>query len=98
MQDLIDMAADRGAFIDQSQSLNIFIAKPSYSNISSMHFYGWSKVRSNYLIIVHFASRSALLTEWYRLTDKKSFHDLLTVHEFSRIAGTQQVRKMIVPS
>ncbi|VDD94549.1 unnamed protein product [Enterobius vermicularis] len=40
---LIDMAADRGAFIDQSQSLNIFIAKPSLANITSMHFYGWKK-------------------------------------------------------
>lgn len=38
------MAADRGAFIDQSQSLNIHIARPSYANITSMHFYGWKKV------------------------------------------------------
>lgn len=38
------MAVDRGAFIDQSQSLNIFIARPNYSNITSMHFYGWQKV------------------------------------------------------
>uniref|UniRef100_A0A914ZMB3 Ribonucleoside-diphosphate reductase n=2 Tax=Parascaris univalens TaxID=6257 RepID=A0A914ZMB3_PARUN len=42
-KDIIDMAVDRGAFIDQSQSLNIFIAKPSYANCTSMHFYGWSK-------------------------------------------------------
>ncbi|KAM3717561.1 Ribonucleoside-diphosphate reductase large subunit [Dirofilaria immitis] len=42
-RDIIDMAADRGAFIDQSQSLNIFIARPNYSNITSMHFYGWQK-------------------------------------------------------
>jgi ribonucleotide reductase alpha subunit len=38
---LIDMARDRGAFIDQSQSLNLFIEKPTYSNLTSMHFYGW---------------------------------------------------------
>uniref|UniRef100_A0A915Q6G2 Ribonucleoside-diphosphate reductase n=1 Tax=Setaria digitata TaxID=48799 RepID=A0A915Q6G2_9BILA len=42
-RDIIDMAVDRGAFIDQSQSLNIFIARPNYSNITSMHFYGWQK-------------------------------------------------------
>ncbi|VIO97929.1 ribonucleoside-diphosphate reductase large chain, putative [Brugia malayi] len=42
-RDIIDMAADRGAFIDQSQSLNIFIARPNYGNITSMHFYGWQK-------------------------------------------------------
>jgi ribonucleoside-diphosphate reductase alpha subunit len=38
---LIDMAAARGAFIDQSQSLNLFIEKPTYANLTSMHFYGW---------------------------------------------------------
>lgn len=42
-KDLIEMAADRGAFIDQSQSLNIFIAKPTLANCTSMHFYGWKK-------------------------------------------------------
>lgn len=40
---IIDMAADRGAFIDQSQSLNIHIEKPNYGALSSMHFYGWKK-------------------------------------------------------
>ncbi|KAJ1364576.1 ribonucleotide-diphosphate reductase subunit rnr1 [Parelaphostrongylus tenuis] len=42
-KDIIEMAADRGAFIDQSQSLNIHIARPSYANITSMHFFGWKK-------------------------------------------------------
>src|SRR5690606_18534939 len=42
-KDLIDMAADRGAFIDQSQSLNIFIESPNFAKMSSMHFYGWEK-------------------------------------------------------
>jgi len=40
---LIDMAADRGAFICQSQSLNLFIADPTYAKLTSMHFYGWKK-------------------------------------------------------
>ncbi|KAL1509157.1 hypothetical protein ABEB36_003939 [Hypothenemus hampei] len=40
---IIDMAADRGAFIDQTQSLNIHIAKPTYGVLCSMHFYGWKK-------------------------------------------------------
>lgn len=40
---IIDMAADRGAFIDQSQSLNLFMAQPNTSKISSMHFYAWKK-------------------------------------------------------
>lgn len=38
---LIDMAAARGAFIDQSQSLNLFVADPNYAKLTSMHFYAW---------------------------------------------------------
>ena len=41
---VLDMAADRGAFIDQSQSLNIHIAEPNVGKLTSMHFYGWKKV------------------------------------------------------
>lgn len=40
---LIDMAADRGPYICQSQSLNLFVADASYSKLSSMHFYAWKK-------------------------------------------------------
>lgn len=40
---LIDMAADRGAFICQSQSLNLFVDSPSVSKLTSMHFYAWKK-------------------------------------------------------
>ncbi|MBO9571942.1 MAG: ribonucleoside-diphosphate reductase subunit alpha [Chitinophagaceae bacterium] len=40
---LIDMAADRGAYICQSQSLNLFVDTPSTSKLTSMHFYGWKK-------------------------------------------------------
>lgn len=40
---LIEMAADRGAYIDQSQSLNIFMEDPTSAKLTSMHFYGWRK-------------------------------------------------------
>merc|ERR1719345_420926 len=40
---LIDMAADRGAFIDQSQSFNVHVAEPNFAKLTSMHFYGWEK-------------------------------------------------------
>ena len=43
MKTLINMAADRGAFICQSQSLNLFLAEPTPSKVSSMHFYAWKK-------------------------------------------------------
>ena len=43
MKDIIDMSADRGRFIDQSQSLNLFIDQPNMGKITSMHFYAWEK-------------------------------------------------------
>ena len=43
MKQLIDMAADRGAYICQSQSLNLWLEDPTYKNLTSMHFYSWEK-------------------------------------------------------
>lgn len=43
MKTVINFAADRAPFICQSQSLNLFVAEPTYSKISSMHFYAWKK-------------------------------------------------------
>jgi len=40
---IIDMAADRGAFVCQSQSMNLFIAKPDFGKLTSMHFYSWKQ-------------------------------------------------------
>ena len=40
---IIDMSADRGAFICQSQSLNVFMEAPTFAKLSSMHFYAWQK-------------------------------------------------------
>ena len=40
-RDIIDMAADRGAFICQSQSLNLFVESPNYAKLTSMHFHAW---------------------------------------------------------
>jgi ribonucleoside-diphosphate reductase alpha chain len=43
MKHLIDMSADRGAFICQSQSLNLWLEDPTYSTLTNMHFYSWRK-------------------------------------------------------
>lgn len=43
MRNIIDMAADRGAFICQSQSLNLFVNTPTTAKLTSMHFYAWKK-------------------------------------------------------
>jgi ribonucleoside-diphosphate reductase alpha chain len=43
MKDIIDMAAGRGAFIDQSQSLNLFVENANFGKMTSMHFYAWKQ-------------------------------------------------------
>ena len=42
-RDIIDMAAERGRFVDQSQSLNLFVEQPTLGKLSSMHMYSWQK-------------------------------------------------------
>jgi ribonucleotide reductase alpha subunit len=43
MKHVIDMAADRGPYICQSQSMSLWMAYPEYKNLTSMHFYAWEK-------------------------------------------------------
>jgi len=51
MKELINMAAERGAFIDQSQSLNLFLESPTIGKLSSMYMYAWEKgVKTTYYL------------------------------------------------
>lgn len=60
MRSLIDMAADRGAFIDQSQSLNLFVESPNIGQLSSMYFYAWKKgLKTTYYLRSRPATRIA---------------------------------------
>ena len=43
MRTLLTLSADRGPYVDQSQSLNLFVAAPTHAKLSSMHFYGWKQ-------------------------------------------------------
>ena len=60
---LIDMAADRGAFIDQSQSFNVFVQDPNYGKLSSMHFYGWKKGLKTGMCTSHTPSGQSTLVD-----------------------------------
>ncbi len=63
MRSLIDMAADRGAFIDQSQSLNLFIESPNIGQLSSMYFYAWKQgLKTTYYLRSRPATRIAKAT------------------------------------
>ncbi len=63
MRSLIDMAAERGAFIDQSQSLNLFIESPNIGKLSSMYMYAWQKgLKTTYYMRSRPATRIAQVT------------------------------------
>lgn len=63
MRSLIDMAADRGAFIDQSQSLNLFVESPNIGQLSSMYFYAWKRgLKTTYYLRSRPATRIAKVT------------------------------------
>ncbi|MFP2930088.1 ribonucleoside-diphosphate reductase subunit alpha [Pyxidicoccus sp. 3LG] len=63
MRSLIDMGADRGAFIDQSQSLNLFVETPNIGKLSSMYFYAWQKgLKTTYYLRSRPATRIAKAT------------------------------------
>jgi ribonucleoside-diphosphate reductase alpha chain len=63
MRSLIDMAADRGAFLDQSQSLNLFVESPNIGKLSSMYFYAWEKgLKTTYYLRSRPATRIAKAT------------------------------------
>jgi len=60
MRSLIDMAADRGAYIDQSASLNLFMESPSIGKLSSMYMYAWQKgLKTTYYLRSRPATRIA---------------------------------------
>ena len=57
------MAADRGAYLDQSQSLNLFIENPNIGQLSSMYFYAWKKgLKTTYYLRSRPATRIAKAT------------------------------------
>ncbi|MES1258362.1 MAG: ribonucleoside-diphosphate reductase subunit alpha [Acidobacteriota bacterium] len=63
MRSLIDMAAARGAFIDQSQSLNLFLESPNIGKLSSMYMYAWKKgLKTTYYLRSRPASKIAKAT------------------------------------
>ncbi|HEY0178736.1 MAG TPA: ribonucleoside-diphosphate reductase subunit alpha [Dokdonella sp.] len=63
MRALIDMAAERGAFIDQSQSLNLFIESPNIGQLSSMYMYAWKRgLKTTYYLRSRPATRIAKAT------------------------------------
>ena len=80
---IIDLAADRGAFIDQSQSLNIHIAAPTFPKLTSMHFYGWKK---------------GLKTGMYYLRTRPAVDAIKFTVDTEAIAAAEEIENMSIAS
>lgn len=92
-RNLIDMAADRGAFICQSQSLNLFVQAPSKAKLTSMHFYGWKKGLKTgmYYLRTQAASQAIQFTVKKQAEEQKSpvvLHEDIPVPEPKKVAQT----------
>ena len=79
MRNLIDMAADRGAFICQSQSLNLWIEDPNYSTLTSMHFYAWQKGLKTG--IYYLRRRARHQAQQFTIEPEKAQHNTTMVEE-----------------
>ncbi|MBV9215013.1 MAG: ribonucleoside-diphosphate reductase subunit alpha [Acidobacteria bacterium] len=70
MRSLIDMMADRGAFIDQSASLNLFMESPSIGKLSSMYMYAWQKgLKTTYYLRSRPATKIAQVSAEYKAAE-----------------------------
>jgi ribonucleotide reductase alpha subunit len=67
MKDIVDMAADREKCIDQSQSLNLFMADPSVDKLTAMHFYSWKKGLKT--VMYYLLTRPAVNAIQYTVSD-----------------------------
>ncbi len=77
---ILDMAADRGAFICQSQSLNIHLQDANFAKLTSMHFYAWKKGLKTGMYYL----RTKAATDAIKFTIKKDYRDAVISSEVSR--------------
>jgi ribonucleoside-diphosphate reductase alpha chain len=88
---LIDMAADRGAYICQSQSLNLFVDAPTTSKLTSMHFYGWRKGLKTGMYYLRSKAASQAVQFTVEKQGGKSVEPLIDKHNLSVVEGGSDI-------
>lgn len=94
---IIDMAADRSAFIDQSQSLNIHIQAPTMGKLTSMHFYGWQKGLKTGMYYLRTQAASAPIQftvdqEALKVSDKNQARNHLVRKQYRQVRSASSSR------
>ena len=89
MKDIIDMARHRGYFIDQSQSLNLFMQDPDFGKLTSMHFYGWkSGLKTG---MYYLRTKSAVNATQFTLSKEKKEEDKpMSAEEFKAMVDASK--------
>jgi ribonucleoside-diphosphate reductase alpha chain len=89
MKDIIDMARQRGYFIDQSQSMNLFMQDPDYAKLTSMHFYAWkSGLKTG---MYYLRTKSAVNATQFTVSKSKKVEDVpLTPEELKAMLIASQ--------
>lgn len=84
---VIDMAADRGAYICQSQSLNLFVDAPTTAKLTSMHFYAWRKGLKTGMYYLRTKAASQAVQFTVEKQGGKSVEPLVDTHQLSVVEG-----------
>ena len=101
MKDIIDMSRQRGYFIDQSQSLNLFMEDPDYSKLTSMHFYAWkSGLKTG---MYYLRTKSAVNAIKFSLSTEKREDTPVASHVAAKVVQdvpltAEELKQMIIQS
>ncbi|HTB52266.1 MAG TPA: ribonucleoside-diphosphate reductase subunit alpha [Ferruginibacter sp.] len=88
---LIDLAADRGAYICQSQSLNLFVDTPTTSKLTSMHFYGWRKGLKTGMYYLRSKAAAQAVQFTVEKQGGKTVEPLIDLHSLTVVEGNANV-------
>jgi len=96
MKDIIDMSRQRGYFIDQSQSLNLFMEDPNYSKLTSMHFYAWkSGLKTG---MYYLRTKSAVNAIKFSLSSEKKESPKAEVKAEDAPLTAEELKQMLIQS
>src|ERR1700761_593872 len=90
-RNIIDMAADRGAYICQSQSLNLFVETPSASKLTSMHFYAWKSGLKTGMYYLRTQAASQAVQFTVEKQGGKMVEPLMSQHNLKVVEGSGSV-------
>ena len=94
MRDIIDMSAERGYFIDQSQSLNLFMEGANIAKLTSMHFYAWEKGLKTGMYYLRTKAASDAIKFTVQKQTKSEVEPVVNSKQTEKIASGDKMKEM----